>query len=52
MNWESVGEFIEMGGYGTYVWGSFVVTAICFGLEIVALAVRRRRALRELVRRD
>jgi heme exporter protein D len=52
MNWESVGAFIEMGGYGTYVWSSFIVTAICFALEIVALSVRRRHALRELERRD
>ena len=51
MNWESVGAFIEMGGYGTYVWGSFVVTAVCFALEIVALSVRRQHALKELKRR-
>ena len=52
MNWESIGAFIDMGGYGTYVWGSFVVTAICFVLEAVALSVRRHHALRELEHRD
>lgn len=48
MNWESVSAFISMGGYGTYVWGSFGVTAACFALELLALRARRRRITREL----
>jgi heme exporter protein D len=47
MNWESIGAFIAMGGYGGYVWGSFGVTAVCALLEIIALGARRRRLLRE-----
>lgn len=47
MNWESLAAFVEMGGYGTYVWGSFGVTVVCFALEIGALSLRRQRLLRE-----
>jgi heme exporter protein D len=28
MHWQSVGDFLAMGGYGLYVWGSFGVTAV------------------------
>jgi heme exporter protein D len=47
MNWDSVGAFIAMGGYGGYVWGSFGVTAACAVIEILALRARCRRLLRE-----
>lgn len=39
MNWNSVGEFIAMGGYGGYVWGSFGMVALAIGLEIRQLVV-------------
>jgi heme exporter protein D len=48
MNWESVSAFINMGGYGTYVWGSFGVTAACFAFELLALRARRRQIISEL----
>jgi heme exporter protein D len=48
MNWGSLAEFIAMGGYGGYVWGSFGVTIACMALEVVALSARRRAALRAL----
>ncbi len=47
MSWESLSAFIDMGGYGGYVWGSFGVTALCIVIELAALAMRRRRILRE-----
>ena len=28
MQWNSISEFLHMGGYGFYVWGSFGVTAV------------------------
>ena len=46
MNWASVDEFLRMGGYGLYVWGSYLMTVIAIGIEIVALAARHRAALR------
>jgi heme exporter protein D len=48
MNWDSAAAFFAMGGYGTFVWGSFGVTAACLVLELIALNVRRRAALRAL----
>ena len=46
MQWGSVSEFLAMGGYGLYVWGAYVVTAVVIAAELVTL-VRRGRTLRE-----
>ena len=45
MQWGSVSEFFAMGGYGLYVWGSYLVTAALIAAEIAVL-VRRGRTLR------
>ena len=45
MHWTSVGEFLHMGGYGLYVWGSYAVTLVLMLAEPVLAARRRRRAL-------
>lgn len=42
MNWGSLSAFLEMGGYGLYVWGSYGVTALALLLEVI-LVVRRVR---------
>ena len=42
MNWGSWQNFFAMGGYGLYVWGSYVVTLVVLVAEIVALVMRRR----------
>ena len=44
IHWNSFGEFLAMGGYGLYVWGSFGVTALILVAEPI-LAVRNRKAL-------
>jgi heme exporter protein D len=44
MNWQSLGHFLAMGGYGLYVWGSYGVAVIVVCLEIVALRRRMRAA--------
>ena len=31
-------EFLAMGGYGFYVWGSYVVAAACIAVEIWMLS--------------
>ncbi|MDB5811270.1 MAG: hypothetical protein JWN94_3392 [Betaproteobacteria bacterium] len=48
MNWDSAAAFFAMGGYGTFVWGSFGVTAVCLVLELIVLRARRRATLRGL----
>jgi heme exporter protein D len=49
-HWSSLADFLAMGGYGLYVWGSFGVTAGALAWELVMLAQRRRRALDEMRR--
>ena len=44
MNWHSPAEFFDMGGYGLYVWGAYLATAIVMALEPWLVARRRRRA--------
>ena len=56
MQWNSLADFLHMGGYGPYVWGSFGVSAGAFVVEqwllrrriaaIVASLRRRARAER------
>jgi heme exporter protein D len=48
MNWSSPTEFFAMGGYAFSVWGSFVVTAAAFAVEVIALGRRRRAAIASL----
>ena len=45
MNWGSWSEFLSMGGYALYVWGSYVVAGALVVAEIVLLRSRRRAAL-------
>ena len=44
MSWGSSTEFFRMGGYGLYVWGAYLVTAIVMALEPWLAARRQRRA--------
>jgi heme exporter protein D len=37
-------EFLSMGGYGPYVWGSFGVVALALVIELVSLKLRLRQA--------
>ena len=48
MNWASVGEFLAMGGYGVYVWGSVLMTVVLLWAECRMLRRRRRAALRRI----
>ena len=40
----SLGDFLAMGGYGFYVWGSYLAAAVLLGIEIVAVLARRKTA--------
>ncbi len=42
MNWGSTGEFFAMGGYGLYVWGSYIACALLMVIE--PLLARHRHA--------
>ena len=51
MTWGSVGEFLHMGGYGLYVWGSYGVTFAALVIEAWML-VRRERTTRARLARE
>jgi heme exporter protein D len=48
MNWGSLENFLAMGGYAFYVWGSYLATLVLMTVEIVLIAVRRRNALQRV----
>jgi heme exporter protein D len=39
-------EWLAMGGYAGYVWGSYAVCAAAIAIELWRLSARRRGALR------
>lgn len=45
MVWNSWDDFIRMGGYGLYVWGSYAMTFAVMAAESRAVRLRLRRAL-------
>jgi heme exporter protein D len=50
VNWGSWDNFLRMGGYGFFVWGSYGMTVAIIAIEVWQLKVRRRRAVTELQR--
>jgi heme exporter protein D len=46
----SVAEFLDMGGYALYVWGSFGVTALLMVIEPFVVRGRRRSVLQRISR--
>jgi len=48
VNWGSLENFLAMGGYAFYVWGSYFVTLGLVIAEIVLLALRKRSVLARL----
>jgi heme exporter protein D len=48
MSWTSLSEFLNMGGYGLYVWGSYAVFLICIAGEIILVSNRKRTLLKHL----
>ena len=48
MNWGSPENFLAMGGYGFYVWGSYLVTFGLLVVELILLGQRKRRLLSQL----
>ncbi len=48
MQWLSVADFLNMGGYAFYVWGSFGITALVTVIEIWQVRAQRREILRNL----
>lgn len=43
----SMTEFLNMGGYGFYVWSSFGVTALVLAINVFQPIMQHRKALRD-----
>ena len=43
--WSNWQDFLAMGGYAAFVWGSYAVTALVLAAEVSWVAGRRRAAL-------
>jgi heme exporter protein D len=50
MHWNSFSEFLAMGGYAFYVWGSVAATALLMTLEPILLVRGRKRLVARLKR--
>ncbi|CAN5698437.1 hypothetical protein BH11PSE13_BH11PSE13_36410 [soil metagenome] len=42
MNWSSLSDFFEMGGYALYVWGAFGITALAVCIEVAQVRWARK----------
>lgn len=45
MHWSSFSEFIAMGGYALYVWGSFFSCALLIVMEIFFLKIKNKKTM-------
>ena len=43
MSWGSLSEFLAMGGYGLYVWGSYGMAVACVVIEILLLNLESKQ---------
>lgn len=50
IHWNSLADFLAMGGYGFYVWGSFGMTALIMLIEPIAVARNRKITIARLKR--
>lgn len=48
MSWDRWLEFLQMGGYALYVWGSYLVAPALVLIELVLLLLRKREILGHL----
>lgn len=48
--WKSFSDFLHMGGYGLYVWGSFGVTALVMIVEPILVIRNRKNTVSRLKR--
>jgi heme exporter protein D len=48
--WASFSDFIHMGGYGLYVWGSFIACVLGLGMEWLLIRQQRKQVIKYLRR--
>lgn len=47
----SMSEFIDMGGYGAYVWSSYGICCILLIINTIQPILRERKTIRDLQKR-
>ena len=47
--WSNFADFLNMGGYGIYVWGSYLVTALVLIIEVLRLRSRNQALRKTLI---
>ncbi len=45
-------EFIDMGGYGFYIWSGYLITAVVFIGLFISLKMQKNRLIKQLRRRN
>ena len=50
IHWNSFADFLAMGGYGFYVWGSFGATVLIMAIEPILVARNRKTTITRLQR--
>ncbi len=50
IHWNSFSEFLAMGGYAGYVWGSFGVTALIMVVEPIMARRHQKKTIARLKR--
>ena len=50
IHWNSFADFIAMGGYGLYVWGSFGATVLIMAVEPIVVARNQKTTIARLKR--
>jgi heme exporter protein D len=48
--WNSFSDFLAMGGYGFYVWGSFGATVLIMAIEPIVVARNQKATISRLKR--
>ena len=51
MQFDSIAEFIAMGGHGFYVWLAYGLTAAIILFNVMAPVIARRKLIKELSQR-
>ena len=49
MYWSSFADFLNMRGYGLYVWGSYAVTVLILIIEVLRLRSRHKTLRQSLL---
>jgi len=47
--WSNFSDFLNMGGYALYVWGSYLVTVLVLVIEVLMLRSRNRALRKTLI---